>query len=199
VLGGPTTAGMIFTMWGSSLGLATAAALGRPFSGAEPAPVPTLGWGRAVALGAWYASTGGGRLIVILSLGGRLISKSATGAHAVSAIPHMMSSLGGPGLLLLAVPVLLLGPIGEELTFRGLLQPALSGWMKPALSIGITSVVFGAVHWSYGLLALVVVFHGAVFGWAMTVTGRLRAPIVLHMLMNGLTFGWFVIGELRAR
>ncbi|HMK74323.1 MAG TPA: CPBP family intramembrane glutamic endopeptidase, partial [Myxococcaceae bacterium] len=104
-----------------------------------------------------------------------------------------------PGLLLFAVPVLLLAPVGEELTFRGLLQPALSGWMRPAAAIAITSVAFGALHWVYGLMALLVVFYGAVLGWAMVVTGRLRAPIVLHAMINALVFGMFVINELRTR
>lgn len=70
--------------------------------------------------------------------------------------------------------------VGEEMLFRGALQPS--------LGLVATSVLFGAIHgffsrqlWFWSLLATLM---GFVFGWLMEHTGSLCAPIVAHFTIN---------------
>lgn len=85
------------------------------------------------------------------------------------------------GLVVLAVPFM------EEVMYRGILQPILSGaglgrW--PAI-VG-TSVVFASVHLAlarpHAVAAIFVLSLG--FGWAYERTGRLAAPVTMHVLFN---------------
>jgi membrane protease YdiL (CAAX protease family) len=95
------------------------------------------------------------------------------------------------GLLVAAVPVL------EEIMYRGMLQRMLcalelSAWQ----AIALTSVIFavmhvGAARW-HALPALFVLSLG--FGWAYERTGRLSAPIVMHMLFNAANLGLARLG-----
>ena len=74
----------------------------------------------------------------------------------------------------------------EEFFYRGLVQPALIRLTNVPIGITISSLIFGAVHFSLvELLPLSVV--GAVFGILAHKTGRLLAPIVAHMTFNAVT------------
>jgi uncharacterized protein len=87
------------------------------------------------------------------------------------------------------VLVSLLAGMGEELLFRGVLQP-LAG--MPA-----ASAIFGAVHvggrgfLGYGLWAACI---GALFGWLMVATGGLLAPIVAHAVYDALALAYVRYG-----
>jgi len=91
-----------------------------------------------------------------------------------------------------AVLVVLAGPIVEEVLYRGLLQESLRRHRvlmggSPWGSIIITSIFFtlmhiGAADWQ-GLPSLFVLSLG--LGWVFTRTGRLIAPITVHILFNG--------------
>jgi len=62
--------------------------------------------------------------------------------------------------------------IGEEVLFRGVLQPALGLWL--------TSLVFGLLHAltpAYFILAAVM---GAYLGWLQMASGNLLVPITVH-------------------
>lgn len=92
----------------------------------------------------------------------------------------------GPSFLLLVLFVGIGAPIFEEILFRGFLQPAAIRRLGPALGIGLTSLVFGAVHLQLlqfpGLAAF-----GAVLGFVAYRTNALLAPITAHMLFNIVT------------
>lgn len=69
---------------------------------------------------------------------------------------------------------------GEELLFRGALQPLAVRWWGPAAGLAVVSVIFGAVHavtWSYFLFATVV---GVYLGWLAQQFDDLVAPIAVH-------------------
>lgn len=183
LLGGQTAAGFLFVPWGSSLALAGTALAARRFVGDGPAPVPTRTWGSAVALGCWYLITGSARLAVLLSAAVQLTGQ-APGSHPLEALARGVATAPGSGLLLLAVPVVLFAPVGEELAFRGLLQPALSAWLGPVGAVALTSVLFASMHAYYGLRLPLIVFVACVLGWARFASGGVRAPIALHMLVN---------------
>jgi uncharacterized protein len=74
--------------------------------------------------------------------------------------------------------------LGEELLFRGVLQPALAEHILPWLAAVVVGLSFGAVHWitpTYAALAGIV---GTYLGILALVSGNLLAPIVAHALYD---------------
>ncbi|HEY2827032.1 MAG TPA: CPBP family intramembrane glutamic endopeptidase [Pirellulales bacterium] len=74
--------------------------------------------------------------------------------------------------------------IGEELLFRGVLQPLLIGWLGIAAGLIIASTVFGLLHAvtvTYAVLATAV---GAYLGWLALTTGNLLVPMIAHGLYD---------------
>lgn len=82
-----------------------------------------------------------------------------------------------------------LAGLGEELLFRGVLQPI--------IGLPLASLVFGAVHVGgrgfvgYGVWAACI---GALFGWLMVFTGGLLAPIVAHAVYDALALAYVRYG-----
>jgi len=90
---------------------------------------------------------------------------------------------GPVGVVLLVLIVGIGAPIVEEIFFRGLLQRSLIRKVGPIWGIGLTAVIFGAVHFEplqFPALALA----GAAFGILAYRSGRLGPSIVAHMLFN---------------
>ncbi len=85
-----------------------------------------------------------------------------------------------------------LGPMVEELLFRGFLQPVLVGAIGVFPGILATSVLFGALHltqnafiWQSGVLIMLV---GFVLGTVRHLTGSTKASTIVHMAYNSLPF-----------
>ena len=85
-----------------------------------------------------------------------------------------------------------LGPIVEELLFRGFLQPVLVSAIGVFPGILATSVLFGALHltqnafiWQSGVLIMLV---GFVLGTVRHLTGSTKASTIVHMAYNSLPF-----------
>jgi membrane protease YdiL (CAAX protease family) len=85
-----------------------------------------------------------------------------------------------------------LGPIIEELLFRGFLQPVLVDSFGVLPGILATSVVFGGMHlmqnaflWQSGVLITLV---GFVLGVVRHVSGSTRASAITHVSYNALPF-----------
>jgi membrane protease YdiL (CAAX protease family) len=85
-----------------------------------------------------------------------------------------------------------MGPIVEELLFRGLLQPVLVNVSGVFPGILLTSVLFGALHmpqynyiWQLGV-ALVIV--GFVLGTVRHLSGSTKASTIVHIAFNTLPF-----------
>jgi membrane protease YdiL (CAAX protease family) len=85
-----------------------------------------------------------------------------------------------------------LGPVIEELLFRGFLQPVLVNSFGVLPGILATSVVFGAMHlmqnaflWQSGVLITMV---GFVLGVVRHVSGSTRASAITHVSYNALPF-----------
>jgi membrane protease YdiL (CAAX protease family) len=90
------------------------------------------------------------------------------------------------GILFLGI--VLLAPVGEEVFFRGFLGRGLVARYGTAVGIGLTSLVFGALHFEnwgkiVGTMVLGIGFHAA---YLMTRT--LFAPILIHIINNYLAF-----------
>lgn len=90
--------------------------------------------------------------------------------------------LSGVDIVLLAV----LSALGEELLFRGVLQPVLGLWGQ-ALVFGLLHQMTGPSRWIWVTWAGVV---GFVFGVLFQLTGSLLGPILAHALINGLNLGF---------
>jgi membrane protease YdiL (CAAX protease family) len=85
-----------------------------------------------------------------------------------------------------------LGPMAEELLFRGFLQPVLVSAMGVFPGILLTSFLFGGLHlmqnafiWQSGLLIMLV---GFVLGTVRHLSGSTRASTIVHMAYNSLPF-----------
>ena len=76
----------------------------------------------------------------------------------------------------------LLSAAGEELLFRGLLQPWMGLWPQ-ALLFGLVHQMPGASRWIWVSWALCV---GLALGVVFELTGSLLGPIAAHALVNGL-------------
>ena len=82
--------------------------------------------------------------------------------------------------------VAILGPIVEEILFRGIIYDTLRQWGNPWLAIGITAVLFGVWHgqpvqMGYTFIA------GLIMGLAREYSGGLLFPIGIHILNNALS------------
>jgi membrane protease YdiL (CAAX protease family) len=81
------------------------------------------------------------------------------------------------------VPVLaLLSALGEELFFRGLLQPVIGLWLQ-ALLFGALHQIPGRSRWVWVSWAALV---GLALGLIFQLTGSLLGPIAAHALVNGM-------------
>lgn len=79
---------------------------------------------------------------------------------------------------------------GEELLFRGVLQPQLTQWFNATLGLVLCNAIFGLLHaitLTYSLLAALL---GAYFSYLLDVTGerQLLVPIIAHGLYDYIAF-----------
>jgi hypothetical protein len=85
--------------------------------------------------------------------------------------------------LLLAVVVV--GPIGEEIMFRGFLY---RGWVRPGFVVTpviMLTLLWSGMHIQYDWFGILQVFlTGLVLGWLRWLSGSTALTIVLHMLVN---------------
>ena len=95
-------------------------------------------------------------------------------------------------VFLLAVFGVTLGPLCEELAFRGFLQPLLVRSFGPVAGILGAAIPFGLLHFQeYGNSwrhALMIALAGAAFGWMRHATGSTRASTLMHAAYNSLFF-----------
>ncbi len=74
--------------------------------------------------------------------------------------------------------------VGEELLFRGALQPWIATWTTPWIALAVVSLLFGLAHalsTGYFVIATVI---GAYFGWLAMAYDDLVAPIVAHAVYD---------------
>lgn len=92
------------------------------------------------------------------------------------------------GVVLLAV----LSALGEELLFRGVLQPWIGLFAQAGL-FGLLHQMPGPSRWVWSLWAMLV---GLLLGVAFELTGTLTGPIVAHALVNALNLSYLKQHEL---
>jgi uncharacterized protein len=95
-------------------------------------------------------------------------------------------------VLLISIFAVTLGPLCEELAFRGFLQPVLVRSFGSAGGIVLAAIPFGLLHlsqyggsWRHGLL---ITIAGIGFGWMRHVSGSTRAAAIMHAGYNSIFF-----------
>jgi membrane protease YdiL (CAAX protease family) len=95
-------------------------------------------------------------------------------------------------ILLIAVFATTLGPLCEELAFRGFLQPVLVRSFGAIAGVMLAAIPFGLLHlsqyggsWRHGLL---ITMAGAGFGWMRQASGSTRAAAIMHGAYNFIFF-----------
>ena len=88
------------------------------------------------------------------------------------------------GLLLNLLVIALIPAIGEELTFRGVLQQGLMRKMNPHVAIVLSAAIFSFIHFQFfGFLPRM--FLGLLLGYMFYITNSLWTSILMHFVNNG--------------
>jgi uncharacterized protein len=105
-------------------------------------------------------------------------------------------------MICFAIFVVIMGPLCEELAFRGFLMPLLMHSFGTAAGIVATGLLFGLLHgpeygwhWQH---ALIIGIAGMVFGWVRVKTGSIAPAVFMHSTYNLLQFAAFVAKDGRA-
>jgi hypothetical protein len=144
-----------------------------PWSEGPTEPVLPIPWrvGSGVAVG-----------LVLVWASREFTARSEAGRALASELARLLGPVGAGRAFALAA----VSGLGEELFFRGALQPRV-GWLAATL-------LFATVHfvptrelrsWAWFALAA-----GALFGALFALTGDLLAPVLAHALVNGLNLRW---------
>lgn len=104
---------------------------------------------------------------------------------AQTATERMLNTSTLGGLLLNLLVIAMIPAIGEELTFRGVLQQSLTRGMKnPHVAILLSAAIFSFIHFQfYGFLPRM--FLGVLLGYLFYTTGSLWTSIAMHFVNNG--------------
>lgn len=114
-----------------------------------------------------------------------------------AAFTRYITTFTGFGNFLIGfIVVAALPAVGEELAFRGMLQPALKKLTGNIhIAIWITAVLFSAFHFQF-LGFIPRIFLGALFGYLMHWSGNLWIPVIAHFINNGLSVTMIYLNQL---
>lgn len=87
--------------------------------------------------------------------------------------------------LVIAVGVVLLGPLAEEMLYRGVLFGALDKHLPAWPAIGLSGLAFGLTHVEPFVVVLTFPL-GMLLAWTMRRHGTLVVPLVAHVVFNGI-------------
>ena len=80
--------------------------------------------------------------------------------------------------------IVLVAPVIEELTYRGLGVSAVRDAFGPVAAVAVTGLAFGLAHGLVIALPVLTLF-GAILAWLRLSTDSLYPPIALHAIFNG--------------
>ncbi|HSC88807.1 MAG TPA: CPBP family intramembrane glutamic endopeptidase [Polyangiaceae bacterium] len=126
-----------------------------------------------------YSAVLGGTFGLLTVVASRsLIRRSALVRLLSSELRPLAQGLPGVAIVTLAV----LSAVGEELLFRGLLQPA-TNWFVQAIVFGLVHQLPGRARWIWVAWATIM---GFALGALYALTGSLVGPILAHAIVNGM-------------
>lgn len=154
----------------------------RPFWQSLNWPAPD-GIGRSLMLGP--------PLAIAVSIGSALLGTPNVQMPIQELLKDRMS------VLLIGIFAVTLGPVCEELTFRGFLMPLLSRTFGVTVGILIAAMPFALLHgpqyaWSWQHVALIGL-AGVAFGWERYRTGSTAAATAMHCTYNLTIFGGYLL------
>ncbi|MDF2156859.1 CPBP family intramembrane glutamic endopeptidase [Algoriphagus sp. CAU 1675] len=148
-------------------------------------------------------------LVLIITFGGMLFNALLVYWNAQLSLPESMAGLENwmkemeaqlmeltkfltdfqsvPELLMGILVIGIFAGVGEEMFFRGVIQPKMHLYTGSAhWGIWMTAIIFSAIHMQfYGFLPRV--FLGALFGYLYLYSGSLLYPILAHIFNNSFT------------
>jgi membrane protease YdiL (CAAX protease family) len=145
----------------------------------------SLGW-KPLALPA-FSLVAAGWLTAVAVVGIGLLLRTPTTENALTELMKDRVSL-----ILVGFFGITLGPLAEELAFRGFLQPVLVRSFGAVAGIVLASLPFGLLHLAeYGYSwrhVVLITGAGAAFGWVRHRTGSTKAATLMHAAYNLLFF-----------
>lgn len=116
-----------------------------------------------------------------------LTGLSSAVPEAFSSYNQVMAHLTDKTMLLTGLYVLLIGPVSEELIFRGAILDRLYLAFPFAAANILQAVLFGIYHMNViqGIYAFLL---GVFLGMLRNVTGSILAPVAAHILFNGTSY-----------
>lgn len=124
-------------------------------------------------------------LLIVAVRGGELPADSGN-------VPDL--SRGGPGTVLAVLAIVAVGPLVEELFFRGLLLQGLERSFRTWTAIVISSLLFAFLHFTDSVVGNVVSITSAflvgnLLGWTFVRYRNLAIPVVAHAVLNATVVG----------
>lgn len=144
---------------------------------------------------AWWILAGVGALIALSLLSAGLLELLGVESreNAQTILERVFETRGTVTAAAVVMGVVILGPVAEELLYRGLtIQAVLQGGRPPALAVTVSAAVFSLVHLAdpslystAGAVTLATLFLLGLFLGAVRIrTGGLGAPIFVHSGFN---------------
>jgi len=145
----------------------------------------SLGWRRSHMHALWPV-TAGLAAVVGVALLTQIVRLPGTSNRMLDMMNDPVSAA------LVSIYGITVGPLTEELAFRGFLQPLLvKRWGVVAGILG-AAIPFGILHyWQYGNSwrhALLITFAGAAFGAMRQYSKSTRVAVIMHSAYNGVLF-----------
>ena len=165
-----------------------------PESGSESGSEPVMSIGRAAGLGGLGLLATWPVVLAVGTLAGYIVMLLGGEANPVAhdTLQQLVDSPVTRWTWAVAAFAVIVAPITEEVLYRGMLQEALRSSPFGAWgAIVVTSVLFALMHVGnsapHAVAGLFVLSLG--FGWVYERSGRLVAPIVMHLGFNAGNFG----------
>jgi membrane protease YdiL (CAAX protease family) len=129
------------------------------------------------------------------AIAGSLLA-AAIGARNIDELPINELLSSRLTIAVIGVLAVTIGPLWEELTFRGFLLPLLTKTIGSPMAIVVSATAFSLMHgpqygWSWQAL-LPVGFAGVCFGIARVVTGSTGVAVGMHAMYNLTVFSAFL-------
>lgn len=150
----------------------------------------SLGWSVPVP-GAWWCLLAG----PLLAIGGSALAVALRAPEVPDPIKELITNRAS--LAIVMIFVISLGPLYEELFFRGFLFPLLAKTFGAAGGILLSALPFALLHgaqyqWAWQQITLVGL-AGAAFGFVRYKTGSTAASTILHSSFNLTQFVAFML------
>lgn len=134
------------------------------------------GWLTVAPSHTWSAGAGTAVGLLVIVLTRLCVGRFEWARQLHRDLRPVARGLSPVGLVVLAV----LSSLGEELLFRGALQPLTGVWMQ-ALIFGLVHYVPGPSRWVWATWAAAI---GLILGLVYAATGSLVGPLLAHALIN---------------